>query len=110
MSDSEDKHFTPFDRFAQFQDSKGKSLTDLLNEFAVLRDSNIKMLKNAAIIEDMYSMTAVHPVFGVVTLSQLLSTWMVHDLNHLAQINRVIAKQYKEAVGPWLEYLRILQS
>lgn len=110
LSNNTDKRFTPFDRFAQFENSKGKTLNDLLNDFANKRSENLKELKSMSIKEEMHSLSAIHPVFGEVTLSQLLSTWAVHDLNHLAQINRVMAKQYKEAVGPWIEYMRILKS
>ena len=110
LSNMEQKTFEPFDRFAQFEDSKGKSLTQLLDEFKSLRKKNIETLRSKNITEKDLGRKGIHPAFGEVTLGQLLSTWVVHDLNHLAQISRVMAKQYKEEVGPWVEYLRILQS
>lgn len=109
LSDAEDKTFKPFDRFAQFEDSKGKTITMLLNEFAELREQNLNTLQKKGITEEDFGRTGIHPAFGEVKLSQLLSTWVVHDLSHIAQISRVMAKQYKEAVGPWQEYLSILK-
>ena len=108
LSELENKAFEPFDRFAQFENSKGKSLSDLLNEFEVLRKLNIDLLKSKQITSLDLVKTGIHPAFGAVTLAQLLSTWTVHDLNHLAQISRVMSKQYLHAVGPWKEYLGIL--
>jgi uncharacterized damage-inducible protein DinB len=110
VSGKENKTFQPFDRFAQFNESNGKSLSALLEEFTKLRAANIRMLKDASIDENKLRFTGIHPSFGEVSLSQLLSTWVVHDLNHIGQIARVMAKQYKDAVGPWQAYLRILQS
>ena len=104
----DDKHFKPFDRFAQFTESKGKSLSDLLIEFRELREKNLEVLKKIDLTEDKLNKIGIHPKFGEVTLKQLLSTWTVHDLNHLAQISRVMAKQYKEETGPWVEYLPVL--
>jgi len=81
-----------------------------LDEFKFLRKKNIEHLNSKKITTAALELKGIHPAFGEVTLAQLLSTWVVHDLNHIAQISRVMAKQYKEAVGPWTEYLRILQS
>lgn len=110
LSDSENKTFEPFDRFAQFENSKGKSLPDLLNEFKALRAENIASLKSFSIDDTKLNHTGIHPAFGKVTLNQLLATWAVHDLDHLAQIARVMAKQYQHEVGPWIEYLKILRQ
>jgi len=110
LSENSDKAFTPFDRFAQFENSKGKSLNQLLNEFKLLRESNVEHLRSKNITAKNLEQTGIHPAFGEVTLSQLLATWVAHDLNHIAQICRVMAKQYKTAVGPWTAYLRILQE
>ena len=110
LSENSDKKFTPFDRFAQFEASKGKTLNQLLTEFKTLRESNVEQLRSKKITEKSLEEIGIHPAFGNVTLSQLLSTWVVHDLNHIAQISRVMAKQYKVEVGPWTGYLRILQS
>ncbi len=110
LSGNPDKTFEPFDRFARFEESKGKSLTQLLDEFKSLRQKNMVQLRSKKLTGKDLEATGIHPAFGAVTLSQLLSTWTVHDLNHIAQISRVMAKQYKTEVGPWVEYLRILQS
>lgn len=110
LSDMPDKRFAPFDRFAQFDESKGKSLEKLLAEFKEERKKSIRTLLSKKIDEQMLSLEGIHPKFGRVTLRQLLSTWVTHDLAHVAQIARVMAKQYKEEVGPWIEFLPILTS
>ena len=110
LSDKAEKKFESFDRFAQFEESKGKSLQQLLDEFKLLREKNIQLLLSKNISDSDLLQTGVHPAFGDVTLSQLLATWVVHDLNHIAQILRVMAFQYNDAVGPWVEYLGILQQ
>jgi uncharacterized damage-inducible protein DinB len=110
LSNDTNKTFAPFDRFAMFAESKEKTLHQLLEEFKTIRRHNLTVLKSKNITENDYSKKGIHPVFGEVTLSQLLSCWVAHDLNHLAQINRVMAKQYKDEVGPWIEFLRVLQS
>jgi len=109
LSEGDNKTFTPFDRFAMFEESKGKNLNQLLEEFKAARKQNLETLKFKKITEIDYSRKGIHPVFGEVTLSQLLSCWVAHDLDHLAQINRVMAKQYKEEVGPWIDFLGILK-
>lgn len=109
LSEDENKTFTPFDRFAQFKESKGKTLDQLLLEFKELRKRNLEILKSKDLTVHDFSKRGMHPALGETKLSQLLSTWVVHDLNHISQIARVMAKQYKEEVGPWVEYLRILQ-
>ncbi|HMI68189.1 MAG TPA: DinB family protein [Cyclobacteriaceae bacterium] len=101
--------FEPFDRLAQFKESKGKTVRQLLDEFKTLRNQNIERLRSKNLIQDDFVLKGKHPAFGPVTLSQLLSTWVVHDLNHISQISRVMAKQYKTEVGPWVEYLGILR-
>ena len=105
-----DKYFEIFDRFAQFKESKGKSLEELLAEFKELRSSNLKELSSLNITEGDLNKTGIHPEFGEVTLKQLLSTWVTHDLGHIAQISRVLAKQYKEEVGLWTKYISILNK
>ncbi len=109
LSDDAEKKFEPFDRFAQFETSKGKSMAQLLEEFRQVRMANIEKLRKLDIGHDELIRTGIHPSFGKVTLSQLVSAWVVHDLDHIAQIARVMAKQYKEEVGPWVEYLKILR-
>lgn len=109
LSDGPNKNFVPFDRFAQLQNEE-KPLAELLQEFRRLREVNITELKSAGISEKLLSRSGIHPEFGKVTLSQLLATWVAHDLNHIGQIARVMAKQYKEAVGPWVPYIGILSQ
>lgn len=110
LADEGDKNFVPFDRFAQFKESEGKTLAQLLDEFAAARARNLAILKSKDITVADYQKTGVHPVFGDVTLVQLLSTWTVHDLSHINQITRVMAKQYRTATGPWIEYLSVLSD
>ncbi|GEO08687.1 DinB family protein [Segetibacter aerophilus] len=105
-----EKQFHPFDRFAQFDNSKGKTLQQLLDEFRQIRNTNIIKLKGLNITGQDLQKTGVHPTFGEVTLSELLSTWVVHDLDHISQIARVMAKQYKNEVGPWVAFLKILKQ
>jgi hypothetical protein len=102
------KSFVPFDRFAQFEASKGKSLTTLLDEFEKLRGDSLKWLRSLKLNEDDFDKKGIHPSLGQVTLRQLLSTWVIHDLTHIAQVTRVMAKQYKNEIGPWIEYFRIM--
>jgi len=108
LSGTPDKTFKPFDRFVQFEESEGKTLPQLLDEFKKLRKKNIGVLRSKNLTDKHLEEKGVHPAFGEVTLAQLLATWTVHDLDHIAQISRVMAKQYKEEVGPWIKYLRIL--
>ncbi len=110
LSDSKDKTFEPFDRFAQFEESKDKTLPALFAEFKILREKNIKTLQSFHLTKNDFSKKGNHPALGEVTLAQLIATWTVHDLNHLAQIARVMAKQYKNETGPWIEYLSILKQ
>lgn len=110
LSDASPKTFEPFDRFAQFENSKGKSLPQLLEEFKEVRSFNLTRLRQLAIQPEDLRKTGIHPAFGEVTLSQLLATWVAHDLDHVSQISRVMAKQYKAEVGPWIAYLKILNQ
>ena len=100
--------FDPYDRFAQYEESKGKSLNQLLDEFEQLRAGNITGLRSLQITEGDLEKKGMHPSLGEVTLRHLLSTWVIHDLTHIAQITRVMAKQYKEEMGPWPAFFRIL--
>jgi hypothetical protein len=108
LGDNSDKHFKPFDRFAQFEESKGKTINHLLDEFKSIRANNLTTLKKFVFTPDLLNKKGIHPHFGEVTLHNLLSTWVTHDLEHIGQIVRVMAKHYKEDVGPWVEYMRIL--
>jgi hypothetical protein len=103
-----DGTFDPFDRFAMFEDSRGKTLTELLDEFATLRRENVCCIRELRLSEADLRREGQHPDFGLVTLRQLLATWVVHDLGHIAQIVRVMAKQYRDEVGPWGAYLPVL--
>jgi hypothetical protein len=108
LDQGEQRRFAAVDRLAQFRESDGKSITDLLDEFAQLRAANLAMLAEWNLTDAQLALEGEHPVFGTVTLRQLLATWVAHDLAHTAQIVRVMAKQYREAVGPWREYLSIM--
>jgi hypothetical protein len=103
-----ERRFAPFDRFAQFRESEGKSLVDLLDEFARLRAENLETLQGWGLTDAHLALEGEHPAFGPVTLRQLLSTWVAHDLSHIAQVARVMAKQYRDAIGPWRAYLPIM--
>lgn len=102
------KTFEPYDRFAQFKNSKGKTLGELLEEFERLRKDNLNNLRSKNLTDSDLERKGIHPELGEVTLVQLLSAWVVHDLGHIAQVSRVMAKQYKNEVGPWPKYLTIL--
>jgi uncharacterized damage-inducible protein DinB len=102
--------FTPSDLSAQFEKFKGKSLAELLEAFAALREQNLRTLKELDLQPEQLERRCTHPEFGSVTAGQLLATWAVHDLGHVAQITRVMAKRYSDDVGPWKAYLRILRD
>jgi len=102
--------FATFDRFAQFHESQGKSLDQLLDEFEAARRENLARLRSLALTPEDLLKTGTHPKFGTVTLGQLLSTWVAHDLDHMMQISRVMGKQLTEDAGPWVEFLRVLRS
>ena len=105
----ETKSFEPFDRWGQERESKGNSLAQLLDEFARLRSENLTELRGLNLRQEDLERRGKHPALGVVTLSELLATWAAHDLTHLHQISRVMAHQYREAVGPWTKFLGVLQ-
>ena len=104
----ESKAFEPFDRLAQERESQGKPLSHLLDEFARLREENLQELRALNLRPEDLTRRGKHPALGNVTLSQLLATWAAHDLTHLHQLSRVLAYQYREAVGPWSAYLGVL--
>ena len=109
LARGEARLFPPFDRFRHLQLNRGKSLGELLDRFGKLRADNLRELTALRLTERDLALRGEHPDFGEVTLAQLLSTWVVHDLDHIAQIVRVMAKQYGDAVGPWKAYLRVLR-
>ena len=108
LEHGEERAFEPFDRVAMFEESKGKSIVELLDTFAQLRAENLRELQSMNLTSNLLDKRGRHPELGVVTLKQLLSTWVVHDLGHIRQVVRVMSKQYGEAVGPWKAYLSIL--
>ena len=99
--------FPPFDRHAR--ETQGRSLPQLLDEFARLRSENLDKLRALNLQPQDFDRRGRHPALGEVTLSNLLSTWAAHDLTHLHQISRIMAHQYREAVGPWRKFLGVLQ-
>ena len=109
LKESENKLFEPFDRFAQLREHQEKHITNLIDEFKELRENNLLEIKALKISKEDLEKTGIHPDFGEVNLRQLISTWAVHDLGHIAQISRVMAKQYKNEVGPWINYLGVLK-
>lgn len=107
LEHGESRAFEPFDRHG-YQPPPGASISDLLGEFAALRARSLASLREFNLTSDQLALKGTHPAFGPVTLGQLLATWAVHDLNHIDQIARVMSKRYDRAVGPWKEYLGIL--
>ncbi len=108
LENGEARPFDPFDRYAQERESRGKSLDQLLDEFARLRSENLAALQALNLRKEDLTRRGTHPALGSVTLAELLATWAVHDLTHLHQLSRVMAHQYREAVGPWSVYLGVL--
>jgi len=109
LENGEARPFDPFDRLAQLKESQGKSLDRLLDDFAHLRGESLAALEALNLQPEDLSRRGKHPALGVVTLSELLSTWAVHDLTHLHQLSRVMAHRYRDAVGPWKDYLGVLR-
>ena len=110
LSNDDDKRFVPFDRFAQLNNDKNKPIAALLHEFAEWRKNNSLELREANLNEEKLNKKGIHPAFGEVTLRQLLAAWVAHDLNHIHQISRVMAKQYKEEIGPWTKYISVVNK
>jgi hypothetical protein len=103
-----DPRFTPYDRFRHRARNAGRALEALLDEFTVLRRANLELLESWRLTPESLALPGIHPSLGRVTLSQLLASWVVHDLGHLAQISRVMAKQLRVEVGPWEPFLPVL--
>ncbi|MEO7794160.1 MAG: DinB family protein [Thermoanaerobaculia bacterium] len=99
-----------FDRFAQFRDSPGKTLEELLEEFAGLRGASLRALDGLALQPGDLDRRGLHPILGEVTVRQLLATWVAHDHDHIVQIARVLANQYADEVGPWRQFLRVISG
>lgn len=102
------KTFERWNRVAMYEESKGKTMQQLLDEFAAIRKQNMAWFRSLNLTEADFDRKGMHPVLGDVTLRNLLATWVAHDLTHMAQITRVMAKQYKEEMGPWPQFFRIL--
>ena len=108
LEHGEARSFEPFDRNAQFEESRGKSVDELLVTFEALRGESIASLRSMNLMADDLQRTGKHPEFGRVGLAQLLATWVAHDQGHLVQIHRTLARQYHDAVGPWKAYLSVM--
>lgn len=102
------KEFVPFDMEGHQAIKKGKTMNQLLDEFKVLRKENLALLQAMGITETSLDRTGIHPILGPVTLRHLLASWVVHDLTHIHQLSRVMARQYEEAVGPWTKFMGVL--
>jgi hypothetical protein len=109
LEHDESQPFDPFDRFAQMKESEGKSLEQLLDDFGHVRSESLAALQVLNLQSADLARRGTHPALGPVTLSELLATWAVHDLTHLHQLSRVMAYQYREAVGPWSAFLGVLK-
>ena len=105
----ESQPLPPFDRLGHIRESEGKSLNQLLDKFALVRSDSLRQLRDLNLQPKDLELRGQHPALGAVTLSQLLATWAVHDLTHLHQLSRIMAHQYRNAVGPWNQYLGVLQ-
>jgi hypothetical protein len=108
LEHGDNRAFEPFDRYAMYQASKGKSIDDLLETFASLRCANLGQLRSLKLSPADLDRRGLHPALGPVTLGQLIATWVTHDLNHIHQIAKAMAYQYRDQVGPWKQYLTIL--
>jgi uncharacterized damage-inducible protein DinB len=108
LEHGESRAFEPFDSAGMFEKVEGIALPDLLDRFAAARRANVEALRALNLTPEKLALKGKHPSFGAVTLSQLLATWVVHDFNHTGQIVEVMSRHYKQAVGPWIQYLNIL--
>ncbi len=108
LAGGDDPRFEPYDRFRMWRRNVGRTLASLLDEFDALRAANLEEMRSWRLSGDQFDLTGVHPTFGRVTLRELLAAWVVHDLGHIAQTARVMAKQYRDAVGPWVPFMPVL--
>ncbi len=108
LEHGESRPFEPFNRYAMYEESKGKTMADLLREFESLRAANLRDLAALRLTSAQLALRGTHPALGAVTLGELLATWVVHDGNHIHQVAKCMAWQYRDEVGPWREYLTIL--
>ena len=109
LEKGESEPFVPFDRFGFREKIQGRAIDDLLRELRNLRSENLDYVRSLGLVSSDFDRKGRHPALGTVTLGQLLASWVVHDLGHVRQVVRVLARQYDQAVGPWKEYLSILQ-
>jgi len=109
LEQGEKQAFEPFDRFAQYDFSRGKNMAELLDEFAAVRGANVAALRGMNLGPEQLALRGAHPEFGSITLGAMLATWVVHDLNHIAQVMRAMSYQYRDEVGPWKQYLSVLK-
>jgi hypothetical protein len=109
LHDGPSRPFDPFDREAQFRDSAGKSIEDLLDEFTAARYANLARLRELDLHDEQLALTGTHPTLGATTARQLLATWTAHDFAHVLQISRTMARRYKTDVGPWAQFLSVMQ-
>jgi hypothetical protein len=110
LTAGESEPFKPFERYAMFRNSAGRSIDELLEEFAVVRSASLSELRALSLTNADLQRTGRHPEFGRVTAAQLLATWVAHDLNHTHQVAKCMAWQYREAIGPWQAYLGVYRS
>ena len=110
LQHGQDRPFDPFDRYAMYEVSKGKTIAELLDTFESLRRDNIETLEGFALTPAQLSLKGTHPELGPVTLGSMLAMWVVHDLGHIAQIAKAMAYQYREELGPWLADTAILRG
>lgn len=110
LGETGDRRFVPFDRFAQLRERGRVPLDELLREFRTLRAANVAYVRALDLGEAQLDRTGIHPDFGQVTLRQLIATWTAHDLDHIVQIARVMARQVGDEVGPWVAYLRVVRE
>ncbi len=110
LGENQDKHFEPYDRFAQDKLYANQTIEELLNEFEELRKKNLTELRSWSLTTDDLNKKGIHPELGIVTLRELISTWTIHDMAHLNQVSRVLVKHYSKDVGPWTNYIKILQE
>lgn len=110
LEHGEERPFDPFDRFAQFEASAGRTMDSLLDEFADLRRRSLQELSGLGLTDADLDRRGRHPALGAVTLRQLLAAWVAHDLDHVSQIARAMARQYADEVGPWAQYMRIISG
>ena len=108
LTHGDPRPFPPFDRYGMYHTSQGKSMPDLLEDFAALRAASLDEIQRLKLTPETLDIRGTHPKLGPVTLRQLLAAWVVHDLGHLHQVAKAMAFQYRDEVGPWREYLTIL--